>query len=61
MEIKYCQNAKIENILVPTSSRKLAPCGFFTKGQYLKYRTVNYESKFVESIEIPEIKCDFID
>jgi hypothetical protein len=50
IEVKFCLNAQMDHIFLPASSRRLAPCGFFTKGQYLKYRTVNYESKFVESI-----------
>lgn len=49
-EIRYCLNGKMETIEVGACSRRVAASGFFTKGQYLKYRTVCYESKFVESI-----------
>lgn len=53
IEVKVCIQAEIKSIVVPASYRGLASYGFFTKGFYQKYRTTSYESKFVESIEIP--------
>lgn len=59
--IKYRINTQFHVISLPVKSRRLANLGFFTRSIYLKERNEDITKKFIESIEIPEISCNFID